>query len=303
MAFAYRGNASAAGTAVTSLDCSRPAGTQVGDLLVAVYAFEGVAAGSGPWIVPNVGQLASNFIGPGEGWIQACWAAPSATGVGIEVWVAIHGSGVNQTAQFSASQSVVTVAAAWSGEYNPTGSIKAGAVRLATTAQVTGNQPAAPSINANSGELIVAVGGDQMGGSGFGAPSGLTSRVDATRSGAGTVEAVIADRTATVAGDTGLITFPNNAAASSSKGATATLAVIPAPTGTNVGPILDVPMPEDLDLGDGWTLRVTALDPTTGAVVSGVNVSNVAIQVVDVNNVGGPGLETGEWLLVPGPGG
>lgn len=35
----------------------------------------------------------------------------------------------------------------------------------------------------------------------------------------------------------------------------------------------------DIELSGGYILRLTALDPTTGAVVSGVIVSGVAIQV------------------------
>lgn len=302
MAFAYRGNASAAGTGVTSLDCLRPAGTQVGDFIAAVYAFENVAAGSGPWIVPNIGQLASNFIGPAEGWQQACWSAPGAAGVGIEVWVAVHGTGANQTAQFATSQNVVTVAAAWGGEYNPTGTMPGGAPRLAPTAQVTGNQPAAPSVLGNQGELVIACGADLMGASGFGSPSGFTNRVDATRAGAGSVEAAIADATLGQAGDTGLITFPNNAASTTTRGTTATLVVIPAPTATGVGPVLDAPFPADLDLADGWTLRITALDPTTGAPVSGVRVSNFAIECATVGETDAQQLAVGEFQLVPGPG-
>lgn len=302
MAFAFVGNANAVGTGVTSLTCNRPAGVAVGNLIVAVYAFENVAAGSGPWIIPNAGQFSTNFIGPAEGWQQVCWQAPSAAGVGIEVWAAIHGSGATQAAQFAAAQNVTTVTAAWSGEYNPTNLISGGAVRVATPAQATGNQPPAPSVAANSGELIIACAGDLMTGALFGTPSGFTSRVDVARAGAGTVEATIADAVAPIAGPTGLIIFPNAAAAAATRGATATLAIIPTPTGATVGPILDVPMPEDLDLGAGWTLRITALDPVTGAVVPGVTVANLAMEIVDVNGVGPPGLEFGEFLLVPGPG-
>lgn len=302
MAFAYVGNANAAGTGVTTLTCNRPSGTAVGNFLVAVYAFENVAAGSGPWIVPNIGQLSSDYIGPVEGWLQACWIAPAATGVGIEVWVAIHGSGATQSAQFAASQNVVTVAAAWSGEYNPTGIITPSTVRLAETAQVTGNQPPAPSVLANLAELVVACGGDLMTASKFGTPSGFTNRVDVARSGAGTVEATIADVTMQAAGATGPITFPNNANATTTRGTTATLAVVPAPSGSSVGPILDVPMPADLDLADGWTLRVSALDPVTGAVVSGVKVSNLALEVELGAGTSAGDLAVGPYLLVPGSG-
>ncbi len=65
MSFAFVGNNNAVGTGVTSLSCNRPAGTAVGNLIVALYAFEGVAAGSGPWIIPNSGQfsLATGRLG------------------------------------------------------------------------------------------------------------------------------------------------------------------------------------------------------------------------------------------------
>lgn len=300
MAFTYIGNASATGTGVTSLDCSRPSGTAVGDLLVAVYAFEGVAAGSGPWIIPNTGQLAQPFIGPGEGWLQACWQAPSTGGVGIEVWVAIHGAGSDQKAQFVTSQNVVTVAAAWSGEYNPTGNISGSPPRIATTAQVTGNQPPAPAVTPRVGELVIACGGDLMTASKFGTPSGFTNRIDANRGAAGEVEATIADATATVAGNTGPITFPNNAASSTTTGATATLVIIPTPTTAGVGGIINAGLPEDLDIGPGYTLQVTALDPTTGNPVSGVTVNNLIFTAEQV--AGTPDqLEVGPFMLVPGP--
>lgn len=299
MSFSFIGNASAGGTGVTSLDCNRPAGIAVGELVVAVYAFEGVAAGSGPWIIPNIGQLADVFIGPDTDWLQVCWQAPSVTGVGIEVWAAIHESGTHQTAQFVTSQNVTTVAAAWSGELNPTGEITAATIRLAPTAQVIGNQPPAPSVDVNSGELVIACAGDLMT-TNFGTPSGFTNRVDANRSGAGTVEASMADATATFAGATGPITFPNSAASSTTAGATATLAVRPAPTTPGSGGIIDIGMPENLDIGPGYTLRMAALDPTTGDPISGVTVSNLIFTADQI--AGTPeDLETGPFMLVPGP--
>lgn len=66
---------------------------------------------------------------------------------------------------------------------------------------------------------------------------------------------------------------------------------------------LDIGMPPSLDLQTGYTVRVTALDPTTGAVVSGVKVSTVVLtasqESVGLGSGGGP---PGDWLLVPGPG-
>jgi hypothetical protein len=303
MAFAFIGNANANATGATSLTCNRPAGVAVGNLIVAVYAFEGVAPGSGPWIVPNIGQLSTHFIGPSQGWDQACWQTPSAAGVGIEVWVAIHGSGTDQSAQFAVAQNAVTVTGAWSGEYNPSGIITSGIIRLAPTGQVTGNQPAAPSVLANGGELIVACGGDLMGGGGFGTPSGFTNRVDATRAGAGTVEATLADATVPSAGATGPITFPNAAAAGTTRGATATLAVVPAPVAAGTGAVLDAPMPEDMDLPDGYVMTWAAIDPNTGGDIAGVVVSNVSLFGTDLGTGGGgDGGLVGPFMLVPGPG-
>jgi len=61
-------------------------------------------------------------------------------------------------------------------------------------------------------------------------------------------------------------------------------------------------MPFQLDLDSGYTLRVTAVDPTTGVQVSGVNVSKVIIMAANLGDPGTVGdLEHGDWVLVPGP--
>ena len=65
---------------------------------------------------------------------------------------------------------------------------------------------------------------------------------------------------------------------------------------------LTVALPPGLDLNDAYQIRVTALDPTTGATVSGVDVGVVTL-IVD--NVSGGDLTSGTFgpfLLVPGPG-
>ena len=63
---------------------------------------------------------------------------------------------------------------------------------------------------------------------------------------------------------------------------------------------VDIQMPPDLDLADGWTLRVNAVD-SSGATVSGVAVSNMAITTPDLAGDGGAGLQVGPFMLVPGP--
>lgn len=61
---------------------------------------------------------------------------------------------------------------------------------------------------------------------------------------------------------------------------------------------LDVSMPPDLDLDQGYSLRVTALDPNTGSLVTGVKVGQVVLTVVNVQ--AGP-IEAGSFRLLAGP--
>jgi len=64
---------------------------------------------------------------------------------------------------------------------------------------------------------------------------------------------------------------------------------------------LNASMPAGLDLGPGFTVRVTALDTSTGAVVSGVKVNELEIEVGGKGTVDLGSLEYGPWFLVPGP--
>ena len=65
---------------------------------------------------------------------------------------------------------------------------------------------------------------------------------------------------------------------------------------------IDVPLPEDLIIGENWTIIWDAVDPVTGASVAGVKVSNANV----VGSSALPGStadETlGPFLLVPGGG-
>ncbi len=65
---------------------------------------------------------------------------------------------------------------------------------------------------------------------------------------------------------------------------------------------LNAPMPDNLDLGPGFILRVTALSTTDGSVVSGVNVSNFSVELNNDGSVDLSTLEVGPYMLVPGPG-
>lgn len=64
--------------------------------------------------------------------------------------------------------------------------------------------------------------------------------------------------------------------------------------------ILNVGMPQDLDLVSGWSIRFTAVD-STGALVNNVKVSNLAI-IADAPLGNVEEFEFGPFFLVPGPG-
>jgi len=63
---------------------------------------------------------------------------------------------------------------------------------------------------------------------------------------------------------------------------------------------LTVALPPNLDLWPGCIIRVTAVDPTTGAGVAGVNVAKISIEGVSDNP---SALDYGPFMLVTGPGG
>lgn len=62
---------------------------------------------------------------------------------------------------------------------------------------------------------------------------------------------------------------------------------------------VNAPLPLGVELYDGYTLRLTALSPTTGALVNGVTISGATIQA-DTPAASGA-LEAGPFFLVPGP--
>lgn len=66
---------------------------------------------------------------------------------------------------------------------------------------------------------------------------------------------------------------------------------------------IDVALPEDVVIGDGWTVEWDAVDPTTGASVPGVVVSDANVTAADVSSGTGTGsFDAGPFMLVPGPG-
>ena len=62
------------------------------------------------------------------------------------------------------------------------------------------------------------------------------------------------------------------------------------------------PIPADLDLPDGYVVTWAAVDPTTGADVAGVVVSNVSIFGTRLGTGDSGTVNLGPFMLVPGPG-
>ena len=64
-------------------------------------------------------------------------------------------------------------------------------------------------------------------------------------------------------------------------------------------------MPPDLDLDVGCQIVFEAVDPTSGAPVSGVTIGAALIRVdtslIDTGDGGGHKLNSGPFMLVPGP--
>lgn len=63
---------------------------------------------------------------------------------------------------------------------------------------------------------------------------------------------------------------------------------------------LVISLPPNLDLWEGCTVRVTAVNPTTGAGVTGVGVQQFNLEVTTDNP---SELEYGPFVLVTGPSG
>jgi hypothetical protein len=64
---------------------------------------------------------------------------------------------------------------------------------------------------------------------------------------------------------------------------------------------IDVAMPENMDIGDGWAIEWAAVSPTDGSAVSGVTISNASVTATDLSG-GTASFESGPFMLVPGPG-
>lgn len=234
MSIFFQGSTNAdSGVATTTGILTWPA-SPVNQLALAILGVEGVASGSGPWIDPNAGHP---YDSNATGWYRVLWRAPSATGNGLEVWASVHGAGTTQFAFLSGvgTLSYVIRGLLYGGTFVAAGHTDPssnGMISGSTSAQVTGNNPAAPSVFAFQNELVVAVAADQLQAPGYGTPTppGWSApRFDSSRGGSfGNVEITGADTTVGVTGNTGTIPWAATAATGTTKGATATLALRPA---------------------------------------------------------------------------
>lgn len=230
MSITYESSSSASTTgSQSSLTVSFPAGAAAGDLFVLAIGLEGRASGSGPWVDPSGSGPGTGILGPGSGWTLIGYQAPSATGNGLEVWAAVYGTGSNVEIDFTGSYAAVAAISCYRGVLDDTDENRV--VRTSAFQQWTGDDPECPAVVAVRREITVACAAHQLTTPGYGnpTPSGWTTRVDAKRGGSyGNVEVCIADKLAVSDGDTGTIPFAATAASgSSTKGATATLAVRP----------------------------------------------------------------------------
>lgn len=267
-------------------------GTPAGQLLLAVFAFEGVGAGSGPYISSSVGG----------GWSRTFYQPPAGgSGTGLEVWNTLDWSIFStNTFNFGASYSYAARGLVYTGQYFD-GSTSP--VRTVVQQSVTGSPIATPTVTAFTGELLIAVGGFTLAAPGWGTPNpaGAMQRFDSARSGYGTAEATAADYQVAAGGLLGPFTWPATASSGTAHGATGLFAVRPAVAGGTSQAVLDAAMPPDIAVPGGWTFRFTAIDPITGATVPGVTVSEANIVAADISGDGGGGADLGPYMLVPGP--
>lgn len=66
--------------------------------------------------------------------------------------------------------------------------------------------------------------------------------------------------------------------------------------------LLQASMPLSVDLGQGYTLQIAAIDQVTGNTIAAVTVSNMTLEVAAVAGGSPADLQSGPFMLVPGPG-
>lgn len=210
-------------TAATDEAVIAPVTAMNDDLLVVSFAFESVAAGSGPYV----------SSGP-TGWSRICYRAPSDTGTGIEVWAAILTASTGSLFNFSHVSSGDARESVYRGITVPGGHNVLALVADAQTAQNTGNDPVAPSATADVTDCLVVVSAaDTLSGTGFGYPAPYTKRWDNARGGTfGNAEIASGDLSPFGPGATGTISLTAPVTPAGAKGTTATIVFRPSESTT-----------------------------------------------------------------------
>lgn len=192
-----------------SRNLNTPGGLVLNDLLLAVFGFEGVAAGSGPWITGTVQG----------GWNRAYYQDPAGAGSGLEVWWATWSTGSFTTFNFVGAMTGVCAEAAYRCPLR-----KEALEDVNASQSWTGDNPVAPAINAaKEGELVFVAAAEELAAGGYTFPAALTERFDAARGGvAGNVQIAFGDEAAPAQGDTGSFTLTATSAGGADEGATGT---------------------------------------------------------------------------------
>jgi hypothetical protein len=63
----------------------------------------------------------------------------------------------------------------------------------------------------------------------------------------------------------------------------------------------NAPLPDNLDLDDGYTIAFTAVDAASGAPVTTVKISGATLIVTQLSPGTAEDLSSGPFMLVPGP--
>jgi hypothetical protein len=64
---------------------------------------------------------------------------------------------------------------------------------------------------------------------------------------------------------------------------------------------INAPLPDGLDLDQGFMVRFTAVDAASGADVAAVKISNASILAANLSGNDPTLLQSGPFMLVPGP--
>lgn len=191
-------------------------GTAVGDLLLCSFAFGSVAAGSGPWVATAP-----------SGWLRIIYRAPSATGVGIEVWGALYVSGASAHFTFNGTYEGNMRQSTYRG-FTPVvpGQIVS-LVGDAQSVQTTGNDPVAPSVNVDvAGSMVGVSAANVLSSTGFGYPAPYTKRWDNAESGSfGTTENALGEHIGAGSGATGTIPLTAPVTPAGAKGTACTFVI------------------------------------------------------------------------------